>query len=138
MTSERHFWKKNLLRGLLRLLLLGTHVVGLFSVVALSIAEAQSGKPEGLYYKSWAIIIGIEHYVVAPPIPGAISDAKKVAEAFRRVLRQGCQLATSASVVQRHVAEKSWAHGSARCVLYGPCRIYAGSRWARSRISCAV
>ncbi|MFZ1804784.1 MAG: caspase family protein, partial [Nitrospira sp.] len=72
-------------RGLLRLLLGGTHVCGLFSLVALSTAEAQSGKPEGLYYKSWAIIIGIEHYVVAPPIPGAISDAKKVAEAFRRL-----------------------------------------------------
>lgn len=85
MTSERHFRKKNLLRGLLRLLLRGVHVFGLFSVVALSTAEAQSGKPEGLYYKSWAIIIGIENYVVAPPIPGAISDAKKVAEAFRRL-----------------------------------------------------
>ncbi|MBI5317549.1 MAG: hypothetical protein HZB34_16425, partial [Nitrospirae bacterium] len=78
MTSERHFGEKSLLCGLLRLLLLGAHVVGLFSVVALSPAAAQSGKPDGLYYKSWAIIIGIEHYVVAPPIPGAISDAKKV------------------------------------------------------------
>jgi tetratricopeptide (TPR) repeat protein len=76
---------KNLLRGLLRLLLLGAHVCGLFSVVALSTAEAQSGKPEGLYYKSWAIIIGIENYVLAPPIPGAISDAKQVAEAFRQL-----------------------------------------------------
>ena len=75
----------NLLRRFLRLLLLGTPVVGLLSVVALSTAEAQLGKPEGLYYKSWAIIIGIEHYVLAPPIPGAISDAKKVAEAFRRL-----------------------------------------------------
>ena len=85
MTSERHCRKKNLLRGLVRLLLRGVHVFGLVSVVALSTAEAQSGKPEGLYYKSWAIIIGIENYVVAPPIPGAISDAKKVAEAFRRL-----------------------------------------------------
>ncbi|MDF0673303.1 MAG: caspase family protein [Nitrospira sp.] len=60
-------------------------MIGMFSVVALSTAEAQVGKPEGLYYKSWAIIIGIENYVLAPPIPGAISDAKKVAEAFRRL-----------------------------------------------------
>jgi len=60
-------------------------VVGLLSVVTLPTAEAQLGKPEGLYYKSWAIIIGIENYVLAPPIPGAISDAKKVAEAFRRL-----------------------------------------------------
>jgi len=67
------------------LLLLGAHMVGMFLVVALSTAEAQVGKPEGLYYKSWAIIIGIENYVLAPPIPGAISDAKKVAEAFRRL-----------------------------------------------------
>ncbi len=84
MTNARHCMK-NSLRGLWSLLVLGAHVCGLFSVVALSTAEAQSGRPEGLYYKSWAIIIGIEHYVLAPPIPGAISDAKKVAEAFRRL-----------------------------------------------------
>ena len=84
MNSARHC-AKNLWPGLLRLLLLGAPVVGLLSVVALPTAEAQLGKPEGLYYKSWAIIIGIENYVLAPPIPGAISDAKKVAEAFRRL-----------------------------------------------------
>lgn len=84
MTSARHF-AKNLWPGLLRLLLLGAPVVGLLSTVALPTAEAQLGKPEGLYYKSWAIIIGIENYVLAPPIPGAISDAKKMAEAFRRL-----------------------------------------------------
>ncbi|MEQ1847798.1 MAG: caspase family protein, partial [Nitrospira sp.] len=85
MASERHCRKKDLFRGLLRLLLGGAYVCGLFSLVALSTAEAQSGKPEGLYYKSWAIIIGIENYVVAPPVPGAIRDAKKVAETFRRL-----------------------------------------------------
>ncbi|MBX3330838.1 MAG: caspase family protein [Nitrospira sp.] len=84
MNSARHLGK-NLLLMSLGLLLLGAHVIDIFPVVALSTAEAQSGKPEGLYYKSWAIIIGIENYVVAPPIPGAISDAKKVAEAFRRL-----------------------------------------------------
>ncbi len=84
MNSARHFWNSLLLR-FLSLILLGVHLVGMFSVVALSTAEAQSGKPEGLYYKSWAIIIGIENYVLAPPIPGAISDAKKVAEAFRQL-----------------------------------------------------
>jgi tetratricopeptide (TPR) repeat protein len=52
---------------------------------SLSTTQAQLGKPEGLYYKSWAIIIGIENYVLAPPIPGAINDAKKVADAFRRL-----------------------------------------------------
>jgi uncharacterized caspase-like protein len=50
-----------------------------------SMAEAQMGKPEGLYYKSWAIIIGIENYALAPPIPGAINDAKNVAQAFRQL-----------------------------------------------------
>lgn len=48
-------------------------------------AEAQLGKPEGLYYKSWAIVIGIENYLLAPPLPGAIEDAKRVAQAFRRL-----------------------------------------------------
>lgn len=57
----------------------------LLSISRLPVAEAQLGKPEGLYYKSWAIVIGIEQYVLAPSIPGAINDAKKVAEAFRQM-----------------------------------------------------
>ena len=28
-----------------------------------------SGKPEGLYYKSWAIVIGVENYLLAPKFP---------------------------------------------------------------------
>src|SRR5690242_14093789 len=85
MNSASYF-RENLLRmSLCLLLLLCAQAFGVFSIIALSTAEAQSGKPEGLYYKSWAIIIGIENYVLAPPIPGAISDAKKVAEAFRRL-----------------------------------------------------
>ena len=48
-------------------------------------ASAQLGKPEGLYYKSWAVVIGVEHYLLAPPISGAIEDAKKVAQAFRQL-----------------------------------------------------
>ena len=85
MNCVRHFGKNLLRMSLCLLLLVGAQVLGIFSVIALSTAEAQSGKPEGLYYKSWAIIIGIENYVLAPSIPGAISDAKKVAEAFRRL-----------------------------------------------------
>ena len=84
MNSGRHIGK-NLLCMSFCLLLSGAQVIGMFSVIALPTAEAQPGKPEDLYYKSWAIIIGIENYVLAPPIPGAISDAKKVAEAFRRL-----------------------------------------------------
>src|SRR5262249_45604819 len=48
-------------------------------------ASAQLGKPEGLYYKSWAIIIGVENYLLAPKNPGAIEDAKAVAQSFRRL-----------------------------------------------------
>ena len=48
-------------------------------------ASAQLGKPEGLYYKSWAIVIGVENYLLAPKIPGAIEDAKAVAQSFRRL-----------------------------------------------------
>jgi uncharacterized caspase-like protein len=76
---------KNTAPIVLRAFRLAAHVFGVLLVVSLSTAEAQLGKPEGLYYKSWAIIIGIENYVLAPPVPGAISDAKKVAEAFRRL-----------------------------------------------------
>lgn len=48
-------------------------------------ASAQLGKPEGLYYKSWAIVIGVENYLLAPKIPGAIEDAKAVAQTFRQL-----------------------------------------------------
>jgi tetratricopeptide (TPR) repeat protein len=46
---------------------------------------AQMGMPEGLYYKSWAVVIGIEHYLLAEPVPGAVEDAKAVAQALRQV-----------------------------------------------------
>jgi hypothetical protein len=84
MNDARHFVNSGWVR-FLRLLLLCAPMIGLFSIVAWSTAEAQLGKPEGLYYKSWAIIIGIENYVLAPPVLGAISDAKKVAQGFRRL-----------------------------------------------------
>lgn len=58
---------------------------GLLPYSVSSIAQAQLGKPEGLYYKSWAIVIGIEGYMVAPPIQGAVNDAKQVAQAFRKL-----------------------------------------------------
>ena len=48
-------------------------------------ASAQLGKPEGLYYKSWAIIVAVENYLLAPKLPGAIEDAKAVAESFRQL-----------------------------------------------------
>ena len=45
--------------------------------------------PEGLYYKSWAVVIGIENYLLAPKIPGAIDDAKHVARALRKLGFEG-------------------------------------------------
>jgi uncharacterized caspase-like protein len=48
-------------------------------------AGAQLGKPEGLYYKSWGVVIGIENYLLAPKVPGAVEDAKAVAEALRKL-----------------------------------------------------
>jgi len=46
-------------------------------------AQAQLGRPEGLYYKSWAVVIGINDYLVAPKTEGAVEDAKLAAEALR-------------------------------------------------------
>ncbi len=70
---------------LVKPVVLAAYMVALLSLHFLPVAEAQLGRPEGLYYKSWAIVIGIEQYVLAPSIPGAIHDAKKVAEAFRQL-----------------------------------------------------
>ncbi|MEO6307813.1 MAG: caspase family protein [Nitrospiraceae bacterium] len=65
--------------------LLSVLVYSLMAVFWLPSASAQLGKPEGLYYKSWAIVIGVENYLLAPKVPGAIEDAKAVAQAFRRL-----------------------------------------------------
>jgi tetratricopeptide (TPR) repeat protein len=59
-------------------------ILSIESVSPLS-APAQMGKPEGLYYKSWAVVIGIENYLLAPKIPGVIEDAKAVAEVLRKL-----------------------------------------------------
>lgn len=62
--------------------------LGLFLLAWLSgapSASAQLGKPEGLYYKSWAVVIGVERYLLAPSIPGAVEDARKVAQALRQL-----------------------------------------------------
>jgi tetratricopeptide (TPR) repeat protein len=67
------------------LALLTVLAYSLAAMFCLSSVSAQLGKPEGLYYKSWAIVIGVENYLLAPKIPGAIEDAKAVAQAFRRL-----------------------------------------------------
>lgn len=65
--------------------LVAVSVLGLVNLIGLPSAWAQLGKPEGLYYKSWAIVIGVENYLLASKIPGAIEDGKLVAQAFRRL-----------------------------------------------------
>ena len=69
----------------LRLFLVSFLTYVLAAMFCLPSASAQLGKPEGLYYKSWAIIIGVENYLLAPKIPGAIEDAKAVAQSFRQL-----------------------------------------------------
>ncbi|MDR4479112.1 MAG: caspase family protein [Nitrospira sp.] len=49
------------------------------------IVHAQMGKPEGLYYKSWAVVVGVENYLVAPKAPGALESAQAVAAALREL-----------------------------------------------------
>ncbi|MEW6543625.1 MAG: caspase family protein [Nitrospirota bacterium] len=46
---------------------------------------AQLGRPEGLYYKSWGVVIGIDNYLVAPKLTWAVADAKAVAGALRQL-----------------------------------------------------
>jgi hypothetical protein len=41
--------------------------------------------PEALYDKSRALIIGIEHYPQGKTVPGAVEEAKQVAQAFRHI-----------------------------------------------------
>lgn len=62
--------------------LLALHLCGLSSP---DLSHAQIGKPEGLYYKSWAVVIGIEDYLLAPKVPGAVADAKAVADTLRKM-----------------------------------------------------
>ncbi len=71
-----------LLRPSILLLLFASSLITMFCP---SSSSAQVGKPEGLYYKSWAIVIGVENYLLAPKIPGAIEDAKAVAQTFRQL-----------------------------------------------------
>ena len=68
---------------IMRRLILAVAMSMLFAMVPE--AQSQLGKPEVLYYKSWAVVIGIDDYVVAPKLPSAVTDAKAVAEAFRRL-----------------------------------------------------
>src|SRR6476661_6119985 len=68
---------------IMRRLILAVAMSMLFAMVPE--AQSQLGKPEVLYYKSWAVVIGINDYVVAPKLPSAVTDAKAVADSFRRL-----------------------------------------------------
>jgi hypothetical protein len=69
----------------LRSVLLTCFATSLMVMFCPPLASAQLGKPEGLYYKSWAVVIGVENYLLAPKIPGTIEDAKAVAQTFRNL-----------------------------------------------------
>ena len=57
----------------------------LFPLLPVAIADAQLGRPEGLYYKSWAVVFGINDYLLAPKLTTAVADGKAVAEALRKL-----------------------------------------------------
>jgi tetratricopeptide (TPR) repeat protein len=48
-------------------------------------ASAQLGRPEGLYYKSWAVIVAVDDYLVAPKLSGSVADGKAVAAALKQL-----------------------------------------------------
>src|SRR2546430_15666968 len=52
-------------------------------LMATSTTSGQVGRPEGLYYKSWGLVIGIDDYLVAPKLSGSVADARVVADALR-------------------------------------------------------
>lgn len=54
-------------------------------LIAPSMSYGQVGKPEGLYYKSWGVVIGINDYLVAPKLSWPKNDAKAMAEALREL-----------------------------------------------------
>ena len=49
------------------------------------IADAQLGRPGGLYYKSWAVIFGINEYLLAPKLTTSVANGKAAAEALRKL-----------------------------------------------------
>ncbi len=57
----------------------------LFSPTSVPSLFAQDITPAALYDKSFALVIGIEQYAQAPPVPGAMEEAKEVAQAFRQL-----------------------------------------------------
>lgn len=63
-------------------LLLAVFLTGWFHADS---ADAQLGRPEGLYYKSWGVIFGIDDYLVAPKLTTSVEDGKAMVEALRKL-----------------------------------------------------
>jgi Flp pilus assembly protein TadD len=54
-------------------------------IAAIPYLLAEGTSAEALYDKSRALIIGIEHYPQGRSVPGAVNEAKQVAQAFRQL-----------------------------------------------------
>lgn len=54
-------------------------------MLVVPVVYAQIGRPEGLYYKSWGVVIGINDYLVAPKLNWAVADGKAIAETLRKL-----------------------------------------------------
>ena len=60
-------------------------IVAICLVLPLASVNAQLGRPEGLYYKSWAVIFGINDYLLAPKLATSVADGKALAESLRKI-----------------------------------------------------
>ncbi|MBI4400400.1 MAG: tetratricopeptide repeat protein [Nitrospirae bacterium] len=64
----------------------GTPVLAIaLALTTVPTVDGQIGRPEGLYYKSWGVVIGIDDYQVAPKLSGAVADGKAVAQALQQL-----------------------------------------------------
>lgn len=67
-------------------LALTRHATALALVIACVLpASAQLGRPEGLYYKSWGVIIAVDDYLVVPKLSGSVADGKAMAAALKQL-----------------------------------------------------
>jgi len=65
----------------------GLVLLGLSVCTAVSVPDifAEDASPEALYDKSRALVIGIEQYTQGRSVPGAVEEAKQVAQALRQL-----------------------------------------------------
>lgn len=60
-------------------------IAALLLLLPLASANAQLGRPEGIYYRSWAVIFGINDYLLAPKLTTPVEDGKALAETLRKL-----------------------------------------------------